>query len=153
LHRAPLTNPSSQRLGPRRACAHRRGRRWQTAAGPSKPDPTWPHQGVDPYLQSRRRRGVAAKYREMPYVVLQRQTTVRGGGAAVLSSEEDGGRKGVVSEHQRHTRSTAMVLVRTGKSRVVLATCAQSRRRCPGTARSRQCANDACPGQKEASTG
>jgi hypothetical protein len=64
------------------------------------------------------------KYGETPYATLQRQTAVGGGGAAILPSEENGGRKGVVREHQWHTTRTSEVLVRTGRSRAVLATCA-----------------------------
>jgi hypothetical protein len=48
---------------------------------------------------------------------------VRGDGAAVLASEEDRGRKEVVHEHQRHTSSTATVLVRMERPCASLATC------------------------------
>jgi hypothetical protein len=67
------------------------------------------------------------KYGETLYVTLQWQPAVRDGGAAILPSEEDGGRKEVVREHQWLTTRTAEVLVRTGRSRVVLATCAVKR--------------------------
>jgi hypothetical protein len=62
-------------------------------------------------------------YLEAPYAALQRQTAVRGGGAAVLSSKEGGGRNGVVREHQRHTRSTAVVTVGVEGHQGGLATC------------------------------
>ena len=61
--------------------------------------------------------------------MLQQQAVVRGNSTAVPTNEGDGERKEVVREHQWHTSSTTEVLVRMGRHYVMLATCAQRRRR------------------------
>jgi hypothetical protein len=91
------------------------------------------------------------KYWEAPYVVMQRQTTFCGGGTAILSSEEDGGRKGVVREHQRHARSTAVVTVESNAAQAGMATCTRAVRRRSEAARSRQLVAGDNSGQTETS--
>ena len=61
--------------------------------------------------------------------MLQRQAVVRGDSAVVPTNKGDGEKKEVVREHQWHTSSTTEVLVRMGRHYVMLATCAQRRRR------------------------
>jgi hypothetical protein len=69
----------------------------------------------------------------------------------VLSSEEDGGRKGVVREHQHHTRSTTIVTVESDAARAGMATCTRAVRRRFEVARSRQLVADDNSSQTEVS--
>jgi predicted fused transcriptional regulator/phosphomethylpyrimidine kinase len=56
--------------------------------------------------------------------VRQRRAVNSGDGAPNLMSEEGWEGKEAVCEHQRHTARSAEELVRTGRARMVLATCA-----------------------------
>jgi hypothetical protein len=57
----------------------------------------------------------------------ERRAAISGDGAPNPTREEGWEGKEVVHEHQWHTARTAEELVRTGRARVVLATCAVKR--------------------------